>query len=269
MTTGKVKDTKVILAGDPVLQEREALGAITPGMLCYERSAAVGSAPAGRWDGAIALDKDELGQGISGVYATDAATANAYAEGDMARYAVVGVGQDFNAWVLAQGSDITEGDLLEISATNGILQKYSEGTPVAVAMESLAISGLTVNTMIAARRTIPAAEGPVPLVYRALLSQSSTAAPVATVLENTLGEVPTFSRDAAGEYTLDTVAAIFTISKVAILLGSVGSGAVDEGVFLGYAARESDTSISIFTYSGSAGLDDILQTTAIEILVYP
>ena len=155
MTTSKTAETKVVLLGEPNLQERNATAAIVPAMLCYERSGELDPLPAAtRWDGALALDKDGLGQGFSGVYATDSAEDNAYAIGEEARYAVVDLGDDFHAWALADGSDISEGDLLEISATDGILQKHGSGTAVAVALEDLAMSGISVNTPIACRRAI-------------------------------------------------------------------------------------------------------------------
>lgn len=53
------------------------------------------------------------------------------------------------------------------------------------------------------------------LVYTALLTQSGTDAPVATVLENTLGVVPVWSYDDVGYYKL-TSAGIFTDNKTFI-----------------------------------------------------
>ena len=50
-------------------------------------------------------------------------------------------------------------------------------------------------------------------VYTALLSQSGTDAPVATVLENTLGETPTMVRNSAGDYAGDFVTPILTLNK--------------------------------------------------------
>jgi len=52
-------------------------------------------------------------------------------------------------------------------------------------------------------------------VYTALLTQSGTNAPVATVLENTLGAVPVWSRTAAGTYGV-TLTNGFTITKTTV-----------------------------------------------------
>ncbi len=63
-----------------------------------------------------------------------------------------------------------------------------------------------------------------PKIYRALLSQSGTAAPTAVILENTLGEVPTFSYSATGLYLLTTVSPVFVVDKTSPLPGSGVSG---------------------------------------------
>jgi len=54
-------------------------------------------------------------------------------------------------------------------------------------------------------------------VYKALISQSGTNAPTAVILENTLGEVPTFSYAATGRYRLLTSASILDINKINII----------------------------------------------------
>lgn len=216
MSTSKVLNTNEILLGNPNTQEREATAEIVPGMVCYERAGELDPAPAGRWDGAIALSKDEQGQGYSGVYATDSASTNVYDAGDEARYAIVDTGDDFHAWALAEGSDITEGDLLEISATDGILQKYSSGTPIAVAMESIAMSGIVVNTPIACRRTVVyTAPVSAPAQYVAKISQSGTGDPTAVVFENTLSGTPVWSRQGSGSYRL-TLADEFPTAKTVV-----------------------------------------------------
>lgn len=53
------------------------------------------------------------------------------------------------------------------------------------------------------------------LVYTALISQTGTSTPVATILENTLGGVPVITRDHAGFY-LFTLAGAFPDDKVII-----------------------------------------------------
>jgi hypothetical protein len=50
-------------------------------------------------------------------------------------------------------------------------------------------------------------------VYTALLSQSGTASPTATVLENTTGANITFSRLSAGQYEIISDVLVFTVGK--------------------------------------------------------
>ena len=69
--------------------------------------------------------------------------------------------------------------------------------------------------ILSAVEALPSA--PAYLVYRALLSQSGTNAPTAIVLENTLGEVPTFSYVDVGVYELNTVGNVFTTNKTFVL----------------------------------------------------
>lgn len=101
-----------------------------------------------------------------------------------------------------------------------------------------------------------------PKVYVALLNQTGTNAPVATVLENTLGEVPTFTYNSNGNYTLNTASAILLATKTVVSISNV----LDIGNPMAiYAGRTSDTAIVINTYS----MNDLLANTAIEIRVYP
>lgn len=111
---------------------------------------------------------------------------------------------------------------------------------------------------------IAAAAGP--KVYRALLSQSDADAPVAVVLQNTLGAEITWSRQMAGSYfgalsvgALDVMKTFHKIHPTAI---------VD------YATAQVSTRIEgggIFIDCVSAGVsvDDQLSYTPVEIFVYP
>lgn len=59
-------------------------------------------------------------------------------------------------------------------------------------------------------------------IYSATLTQTSTDAPVATVLENTLSGLPIWSRDSAGFYRLSLVGEFSDINKVVIITGNKG-----------------------------------------------
>jgi len=56
---------------------------------------------------------------------------------------------------------------------------------------------------------------PVPTykVYTALLTQTGTDAPVAIVLENTLGEDPIWKRESVGNFYVDSISNLFTTNK--------------------------------------------------------
>lgn len=106
--------------------------------------------------------------------------------------------------------------------------------------------------------------------YVALLSQSGTAAPTATVLFNTLGGTPAWARIGVGAYTA-TLASAFTLNKTAVFTGGADS-ALDLPLFLTMGrASSSIMKVEAFNSSGSPAVlaDDILFNTSIEIRVYP
>ena len=94
--------------------------------------------------------------------------------------------------------------------------------------------------------------------YVALLSQSGADAPVATVLENSLGGAVVWTYDATGEY-LATLAGAFTANKTTCMIAPVAAFA---NLFT--AERLSDNTVLV---SGSG--DDALINRIIEITVYP
>ena len=100
-------------------------------------------------------------------------------------------------------------------------------------------------------------------VYTALLSQSGTNAPVATVLENTLGGTVVWTRNSTGLYT-GTLTGVFTGNKTTVLI-TQGNG---QAIYSGYG----DTSTNYVNLLGHsfAGiqLDNLLNKTTIEIRVY-
>jgi hypothetical protein len=101
---------------------------------------------------------------------------------------------------------------------------------------------------------------PVPTykVYTALLTQTGTNAPVAIVLENTLGGNLTFSSD-EGLYNTVTSSGLFTENKTFVLLGS--------GNESGYSPQVSVQDINTITFTVSTS-EDAMYNTPIEIRVY-
>lgn len=94
-------------------------------------------------------------------------------------------------------------------------------------------------------------------VYCALLTQTGTTAPVATVLENTLGVEPTYTYSDVGEYTVNTVTS-FNSNKIAFIFGNSSSQ-----VTLDISSYEGGNEMFFFTPNNNE-----LYNYPIEIRVY-
>jgi len=100
-------------------------------------------------------------------------------------------------------------------------------------------------------------------VYSALISQSGTAAPTATVLENTIGAI-VWTRTSAGTYS-GTLTGAFTASKT---FSQLTLSLTDPQV-IGYTKRNSGDVVAIRTYDPSTiGRDSTLDNASLEIRVY-
>ena len=109
-------------------------------------------------------------------------------------------------------------------------------------------------------------------VYRALLNQTGTDAPVATVLENTIGAI-VWTRQGLGDYR-GTLAGAFPASKV---FARVGSAEPPAQAWLA-ALRLSDDVVQIATHQQTVDFqgeefifdpaDGFVLNTPVEILVY-
>ncbi len=97
------------------------------------------------------------------------------------------------------------------------------------------------------------------LVYTALLSQSDTDAPVATVLENTLGGTVVWSWEGGGEY-IGTLAGAFTENKTWFSGPSVSFSAAVKDGYLTWLSEDTVGMDFSTDYGGVAH---------IEIRVYP
>lgn len=98
---------------------------------------------------------------------------------------------------------------------------------------------------------------PEPKVYKALLNQSGTSAPVATVLQNTLGATPVYSRVVAGEYNI-TLAGAFPVGKTHINMKYL-----DPNIIIDFAVQPDSIFIKNFNLA-----DDFMFDLPIEIIVY-
>ena len=100
-------------------------------------------------------------------------------------------------------------------------------------------------------------------VYTALLTQTGTNAPVAIVLENTLGGTVTFERSGVGNYAAVSVGNLFTLNKTVVFNSS--------GQFVGtYNFYPTNTSRVLLNNVNVSGVvaDSLMQKLSIEIRVY-
>mgnify|MGYP003649834787 CR=1 len=94
--------------------------------------------------------------------------------------------------------------------------------------------------------------------YVALLTQASTAAPVATVLSNNLTATLTWARTGTGTYTLTASAATFTANKTIVFFNN-GNAAPNSNQW----TRTSDTVLTL-----TIGVDNALTNGSFEVRIY-
>lgn len=105
------------------------------------------------------------------------------------------------------------------------------------------------------------------LVYTALLTQSGTDAPVATVLENTLGGTVVWSYLDIGRYTA-TLSGAFTSAKTVVLFNYNYIGT--ENARTSGSSRATDNTVNLVTFdTGGNPADAIMTGATIEIRVFP
>ena len=118
-----------------------------------------------------------------------------------------------------------------------------------------------------ALRKIPSGGGSEPAykVYTALLSQEGTDAPVATILENTLGEI-VWSREIKGIYT-GTLLNTFIEDKTHLILTNNTYTLGGYPSYNSFDVKDTD-SVRIVTTESPENIDGNLYNTPIEIRVY-
>jgi len=129
------------------------------------------------------------------------------------------------------------------------------------------INDLDLKAYIDARIAAAGGGGSSYLVYTALLTQSGTDAPVANVLENTLGGTVVWARDNAGSYTA-TLSNAFTANKT--FLGpkvQYKSPTIVDDEFININ-RDSASQIRIDHFVAGEQVD-VLTNIPIKIEVYP
>jgi len=111
--------------------------------------------------------------------------------------------------------------------------------------------------------------------YVALISQTGTAAPTVTILENTLGVVPTITRANQGNYTITATGIFNNSNKVIFIAGTcdfiTGTYPVIDtkfGVITGYVDSVNTYQIYTANILTNTFEDNLLYKTSIEIRVY-
>lgn len=122
-------------------------------------------------------------------------------------------------------------------------------------------SGLAATTAQAAIDEI----APTYKVYSALLTQSGTGAPVATIMQNTIGSAITWSRASAGNY-IATATGLLTSLKTTIFTGQDYLSAGD--ITYCYPDDNNNTATIETLNNAGASTDGILIRTFVEIRVY-
>ena len=99
-------------------------------------------------------------------------------------------------------------------------------------------------------------------VYTASLTQAGTAAPVATIMQNTTGKTFTWARTGAGVYTVTANNATFTANKTILILSTSRSGDVLSGIV-------TNTTVATLNQGSAAGGNvDTMTGSTIEIRIY-
>lgn len=102
-------------------------------------------------------------------------------------------------------------------------------------------------------------------VYTALLTQAGTAAPVATVLQNTTGGTIAWTRASTGRYVATITSTTYTTNKTSCIVTSGGNND-----FMLKPATIANTAIDFYNLdlSDNAVSDTIAATTTVEIRIY-
>lgn len=156
---------------------------------------------------------------------------------------------------------VRDGNPLEIFARNGAVVQLGSGgilTPPAIG-QVLASSDVLgtlewVDNSSAASFTS----------YVALIDQTATGNPTATVMENTTGGTIAWTRDGVGDYTATLSGATFDLDKTLCL---VTKGVESPGIIRCF--RNSDTVLKLQNYDTSGSATDILTRASLEIRIYP
>ena len=102
-------------------------------------------------------------------------------------------------------------------------------------------------------------------VYTALITQAGTAAPVATVLQNTTGGTITWTRTSTGRYVATISGTTYTADKTTVL---VTSGGNNDNILRPRITATTAIDWYNIDSSDNAVSDTIAETTTVEIRIY-
>lgn len=170
----------------------------------------------------------------------------------------------------------------QIAKTGGLL--YSNGNPNTRGIDTLVTKNLSKNSEVCIDYTTGTIytfnrsdssfvkyDARPYKVYTALLTQTGTSAPVATVLENTIGDTISFAYVGVGSYKV-TSTSLFTANKTTVFIGNMlNDGSVSSGVIQvnGFSVTTSEIEFATIDNDGTpANSNEILLKTLIEIRVY-
>jgi hypothetical protein len=140
----------------------------------------------------------------------------------------------------------------------------AEINDIASPVESLTLWNSDLKTLCSYNGTVWKTAVPYK-TYVALISQSGTAAPVATVLENTLGENLTWQWAGTGSYRVVSNS-LFTLDKTTITINNVQ---FDGGVAPSVGAFPESSYLYVFSFNATPALEDNrLSGNLVEIRVY-
>jgi hypothetical protein len=176
----------------------------------------------------------------------------------------VGIRNDSGAILMATGGLIA--DVRQIILPNG---NVLIGTTTDNGVDKLQVNGTisaspaTLSNQVVVKSQLDAVR---PYkVYTALLSQTGTNAPTATVLENTLGGAVVWTRTSTGDYR-GTLSGAFTIDKTAVFIN--GGNTPDK--FVRSLSNSNTNTVSVYTINSSGVyFDSELVKTVVEVRVYP
>jgi hypothetical protein len=102
-------------------------------------------------------------------------------------------------------------------------------------------------------------------VYAAFLTQSGTNAPVATIIENTIGEPLTWNYENVGSYSLNSASGLLSATKNSMVI----ENNVGDNLFVFQLQCNDASQIYLYSYNNGSGSNGYLDNTFVKITLYP